>query len=79
MDEVVVDLNMLYALVMVGLVEINGADVVTVDESAAENRTMMLQKELPTNDVSATPLATTWYSTSAIDQEITSCRSTTKR
>lgn len=48
MDEVVVDLNMLYALVMVGLVEINGADVVTVDESAVENRTMMLQKELPT-------------------------------
>lgn len=43
-----VDLNMLYALVMVGLVEINGVDVVTVDESAAENRTMMLQKELPT-------------------------------
>jgi hypothetical protein len=47
-DEVEVDLDMLCALVLNGVGgEVDGADVVVIDESALRQRSMELLKELP--------------------------------
>jgi hypothetical protein len=47
-DEVEVDLDMLCALVLNGVGgEVDGADIVTVDESALRQRSMELLEELP--------------------------------
>jgi hypothetical protein len=47
-DEVEVDLDMLYALVLNGVGgEVDGADVIAVDESALRQRSMELLEELP--------------------------------
>jgi hypothetical protein len=47
-DEVEVDLDMLYALVLNGVGgEVDGVDIVAIDESALRQRSMELLKELP--------------------------------
>jgi hypothetical protein len=48
LDEVKVDLDMLCALVLNGVGgEVDGTDVITVDESALRQRSMELLEELP--------------------------------
>jgi hypothetical protein len=71
LDKVKVDLDIFYTLVlnMVGG-EVDGADVVTVDESAFWQWSMKLLEELLESISFSTPLVTTRYSASALDREM---------
>ena len=69
-NEVEVDLHVLGALMLNGVGgEVDGADVVAVDEGGRGQRVMQLLEKLPQQEASATPLATARYSASALERE----------
>jgi len=69
-DEVKVDFHMLGTLMLNGVGgEVDGADVVAVDEAGRIQRVMQSCRSCRSQEASATPLATARYSSSALDQE----------
>ena len=69
-NEVEVDLHVLGALMLNGVGgEVDGADVVAVDEAGRIQRVMQSCRSCRSQEASATPLATARYSASALDCE----------
>ena len=69
-DEVEVNFHVLGALVLDGVGgEVDGADVVAVDEAGGIQRVSSSYRSCRSQEASATPLATARYSASALDRE----------
>jgi hypothetical protein len=74
-DKMKINLHIFGALMLNGVGgEVHDADVVAVDESAPRRRTLSSWSSWRSQVASATPLATAWYSASALDRETTVCR-----
>jgi hypothetical protein len=72
-DKMEINLHILHALMLNGVGgEVHSADVVAVDKSAPRGRALELMEQLPQpSGLTATPLAMTWYSASAMEREMT--------
>ena len=73
--EVKINLNVLGALMLDGVGgHVDGTDVVTIDQGSTPRRCMKLEEKLAQPSGFATPLATAWYSASALDLDTVFCR-----
>jgi hypothetical protein len=73
-NEAEVEPDMLRTLMLDGVGEVHGAEIVTVDEVLRGSGLCSSWSNCRSHATSATPLATARYSASALERETTGCR-----